>query len=105
VCRQGDTVARRIPKKQREETLAIGLLLVSARMTIAKITGPGLAALSVSVALLWGCVIAERALVRRSALEQARVLHEIRLLRERHAEPAADPQPHFFRPRRRSAAG
>ena len=71
-------------------------------MTIAKITVPGLAALGVSVAMLWGCLIAERTLVRRAVLEQARVLHEIELLRQKQrAEPVADPLPRI--PRRRNA--
>jgi hypothetical protein len=61
-------------------------------MSIAKITGPGLAAIAVSVALLWGSVIGERVMVRRALTERAQVLREIERLKHRqHSEPASLP--------------
>lgn len=73
-------------------------------MTIAKITGPGLAALAVSVSLLWGCLITERTLTQRAWREQARVLHELELLRQRQrSEPVAIPEHHFSHPHRPAA--
>lgn len=70
-------------------------------MTIAKITGPGLAALAVSVSLLWGCLIAERTLTQRAWREQARVLHELQIMRQRqHDQPVAIPQFRRSYPRR-----
>jgi hypothetical protein len=63
-------------------------------MAIAKITGPGLAAIGVSVALLWGSVIVERVMVRRAVTERAQVLREIeRLQRRQRSEPASLPSP------------
>ena len=61
-------------------------------MTIAKITGPGLAAISAAVALLWGCVISERAIVRRTLIERAIVMRDMqRLQRRRTSEPVSLP--------------
>ena len=63
-------------------------------MTIARITAPGLAAMGVSVALLWSCLIGERVLLRNAAGQQARVLHEINLLRQKQrSEPVSAPGP------------
>lgn len=70
-------------------------------MEIWKITGPGLAAIAVSVALLWGSVIGERLMVRRAVTERAQVLREIeRLQRRQRSEPASLPSlrnPHRVR--------
>lgn len=70
-------------------------------MTIAKITGPGLAAITVSVALLWVCVIGERAIVRRALLERALVVRDLQKLQRRRAtEPVSLPShrtPHRIR--------
>ena len=64
------------------------------QVTVAKITTPGLAALGVSVALLWSCFIGEQVLLRNAAHEQTRVLYEIKLLRERQrSQPASMPVP------------
>ena len=49
-------------------------------MSIAKITGPGLAAIAVSVALLWGCLIGERVMVRRASTERALVMRDLQRL-------------------------
>ncbi len=60
-------------------------------MPIAKITGQGLAALACSVALLWGCLIADGVLERRAAAERAQVLHELQRLRNTRPDPAPVP--------------
>jgi len=52
---------------------------------IAKITGQGLAAIALLVALLWGCLIAERRIVRQANAGRDRALQELRLLRSRAA--------------------
>ncbi len=63
-------------------------------MPIAKITGQGLAAMTLSVALLWGCVIADGVLERRATDERARVLYELRLMqRSTRPEPVSVPLP------------
>jgi hypothetical protein len=73
-------------------------------MAIAKITGPGLAAISLSVALLWGCFLGEQWMVRRSQHESTRYLYELRLLqRRRNLEPASVPAPRPLRPVRPTA--
>ena len=70
-------------------------------MTIAKITMPGLTAMGLSVAFLWGCLIGEHVLVQRAARQQAGALHDIRLLRQRlRAEPARAPVPRLPHPYR-----
>jgi hypothetical protein len=66
-------------------------------MPIAKITGPGLAAIGISVALLWGCVIGQRMMVERAFTERARVMHDVQLLpRKQPPEPVSSPlkRPH-----------
>ena len=68
-------------------------------MTIAKITTPGLTAMGLTVAVLWGCLICERILVRNAAQDQALVLREINLLRQRQrSEPTSIPLQHPQRP-------
>ena len=59
-------------------------------MPIAKITGQGLSAIALSVALLWACLIGERGLVRQADVKRAQALEEIRRLRRQ-----AEPQPSF----------
>jgi hypothetical protein len=62
-------------------------------VTIARITTPGLAAMGLSVALLWGCLIGEQVLVRQATLERAQALHDIELLRRRQrSEPVSLPR-------------
>lgn len=60
-------------------------------MALAKITGPGLAGIGISVALLWGCVIGERMMVERAFTERARVIQDVERLRRRQAEPVSAP--------------
>jgi hypothetical protein len=59
---------------------------------VARITGQGLAAIALSVGLLWGCVIADRLTMRRAWEERARVLRDIERLRtDRLQVPASVP--------------
>lgn len=63
-------------------------------MAIAKITGPGLAAIGVSVALLWGSVIGERAMVQRDIIQRSQVLREMQRLQHlQRSEPVSLPSP------------
>lgn len=52
-------------------------------MPLAKITGQGLRAIAVSVALLWLCIIGEHILLRHAVAQRARVLREIEQLQRR----------------------
>lgn len=61
-------------------------------MPIVKITGQGLSAIALSVALLWGCWAQERAVTRRAFAERARVLHDLRQMQR--SNPASAPRPH-----------
>jgi len=64
-------------------------------MPIAKITGQGLAAIGVSVALLWGCVIGQRSMLREAYSERVRVMREVQLLHLRQQPvPVSLPAPH-----------
>jgi len=72
-------------------------------MTIAKITRSGLAGMTVSVALLWGCLIGERYVVRRAGIERARALYNMERLRRgrlpgRFPEPVSAPGPRLPHP-------
>jgi hypothetical protein len=61
-------------------------------MAIAKITREGLVAIGVLVAILWGCILAERILTRNTTMETYRVMRQIRYLKfKRHIEPASRP--------------
>lgn len=63
-------------------------------MAIAKISGAGLSAIAVSVALLWGCLISERVIVRQANLEMSQTLREVRLMRLRRvSQPVSVPLP------------
>jgi hypothetical protein len=53
-------------------------------MPIVKITGQGLSAIALSVALLWGCWMEEQAILRRDHAERARVLRDLQLLQRSH---------------------
>ncbi|SPE37863.1 conserved hypothetical protein [Candidatus Sulfopaludibacter sp. SbA3] len=64
-------------------------------MPIVKITGQGIAAIALSVALLWGCWITTRITMRQSLLERARVMRELeRLQRKQQPQPVSTPHPH-----------
>jgi hypothetical protein len=61
-------------------------------MAIAKITREGLVSIAVLVALLWGCILAERILTHHTTMETYRVLRQIRYLKfKRNIEPASRP--------------
>ena len=66
-------------------------------MPIAKITGQGLAAIAVSVALLWSCLIGERVMVRRASAERTLVMRDLQRMQRTHlkrnhrSEPVSSP--------------
>ena len=63
-------------------------------MALAKITRSGLVTIAILVAMLWGCVFAERILTHKSKIETYRALREMRYLKfKRHVEPASRPLP------------
>ena len=61
-------------------------------VALAQITKPGLAAISVAVALLWGTVIGQRMLMREALLDRARILRQV-VRPVRRSEPVIDPVP------------
>lgn len=64
-------------------------------MPVVKITGQGIAAIALSVALLWACWISTRITMERSLVERARVLRELeRLQRKQRPEPVSVPLRH-----------
>ena len=70
-------------------------------MPIAKITGQGLAAIALSVGLLWTCFIAERVIVRHATAQRALLMRELYQLQRNHrAEPVSAPAPRTPRPGR-----
>ena len=70
-------------------------------MPIAKITGQGLAAIALSVALLWACFIGERLLVRQSLDQRAQLMRELhQMQRDRRAQPVSAPTLRGPRPTR-----
>ncbi len=74
-------------------------------MPIARITGPGLAAIAGSVALLWVCIIGEQVQRRDAFQERERVVREVRLLRHQpRSVPVSTPSP-FQHHRPHVAAG
>ena len=61
-------------------------------MPIAKITGRGLAAIAVSVGLLWSCFVGERLILKRSYAKRAQVFRELRQMQlMQHTQPASTP--------------
>jgi len=63
-------------------------------MPIAKITGQGLAAIALSVALLWGIFIGERVLVRQTLEQRTLVMRELQEMQRGHrTEPVSTPVP------------
>jgi len=68
-------------------------------MPVVKITGQGLSAIALLVALLWYCFLTERATVRHAAAGCAQALEEIHRLRRRVApQPVSVPLPHLAVP-------
>jgi hypothetical protein len=72
-------------------------------MPIAKITEQGLAAIALSVALLWGCVLGEHALMRQALRERAQVMRQL-VRTPRRSLPVSAPSP-LVRHRVRPTAG
>jgi hypothetical protein len=70
----------------------VNQLLYRRPMAIAKITREGLVCIAVLVAILWGCILAERILTRRTSMETYRVMRQIRYMKfKRQIEPASRP--------------
>ncbi|MGO9259947.1 MAG: hypothetical protein ACLQU1_27090 [Bryobacteraceae bacterium] len=69
-------------------------------MPIAKITEQGLVAIALSVALLWGCVLGEHAMMRQALRERAQVMRQVVRAPQR-TQPVLGPSPlvrHRIRP-------
>lgn len=63
-------------------------------MPIAKITGQGLAAIALSVALLWACFVGERLILNRTYAKRAQVIRELRQMQNLHrTQPVSTPLP------------
>jgi hypothetical protein len=61
-------------------------------MPLMKITGPGLLAIAVLTAALWGCLLLERVTVSHARANAYRALSEIRALQlKKHLAPAVSP--------------
>ena len=74
-------------------------------MPVAKITGQGLSAIALSVALLWGFLIVERNVSRRAYAGRMQALEQIRRLRQRTPrQPVSAPIPQV-NPHSRPALG
>jgi hypothetical protein len=70
-------------------------------MPIARITGQGLAAISLSVALLWACFIGERLVVRQTLARRSQVMRELhQMQRDHRTEPVSAPVPRGPHPTR-----
>ena len=55
------------------------------------ITTNGLKIIGLLVAILWGCVMMERALLREARVERAHVMQQLRRLKDMPASPASAP--------------
>jgi hypothetical protein len=63
-------------------------------MPIAKITGEGLAAIALSVGLLWSCFVGERLILNRSYAHRTQVMRDLRQMQLRNrTQPASTPMP------------
>jgi hypothetical protein len=61
-------------------------------MPIARITGQGLAIISLAVAILWACFIGERMIVHQAYTQRAQVMRELQQLqRLRRIQPVSVP--------------
>ncbi len=57
-----------------------------------RITGSGLAAITILTGILWGCIVIEQRTLTRARAEGERALEEIRVLQlKKHIVPAAAP--------------
>jgi hypothetical protein len=67
-------------------------------MPLLKITAQGLSAIGLSVALLWTCLFAEHVIVKRTELENTRILRDLELLqRKTRPVPVSVPVPRHRR--------
>lgn len=65
-------------------------------MNVSRITGHGLTAMALSVALLWSCLVGERLILQHANEQEARALREIQHLRLRfQSRPASSPRDPF----------
>jgi hypothetical protein len=62
-------------------------------MAVTGISNRGLATIAVLVSILWGCIFAERAIVRRAYEETQEVLHSRPEIPVRAHPPRQNPQP------------
>jgi hypothetical protein len=70
-------------------------------MPIVRITGQGLAAIALSVAVLWACFIGERLMVRDAVAQRANLMRELQQMqREHRTEPVSAPAPRGPQPAR-----
>lgn len=69
-------------------------------MPLLRISSAGLASIAFLVAMLWGCILTEKAIVREARRETGRVLRDLREMRE-----GAKPIPVSAPPVRRSERG
>jgi hypothetical protein len=61
-------------------------------MPIAKITGHGLLAIALAVAVLWACFVGERLILKRSHARRAQVMRDLRQMQlQRRTVPASSP--------------
>jgi hypothetical protein len=72
-------------------------------MAVVGITRQGLAAMAVAVALLWGCLLGERMIVRQASVEMTRALRNMQVLRDRRELPVSTPIIRIPRPLRPTA--
>lgn len=74
-------------------------------MPIVKITGQGLSAIALSVALLWACWMQEQRVTRQASAERVRVLRDLQNLQRVAPKPAWVPFPNVPPPAVRTSAG
>jgi hypothetical protein len=61
-------------------------------MALAQITRHGLVSIAILVAILWGCILTERRILRHAKMDTYRALRDLRYLRfKRHVEPVVQP--------------
>jgi hypothetical protein len=73
-------------------------------MPIVKITGEGLAAIALSVGLLWSCFVGERLILNRSYACRSQVMRDLRQMQlQRRTQPVSTPMP--VRPRSSPTVG
>lgn len=98
-------------KRLRRKTNHLGTNIAGRKyMAITKITGHGLATITVLVAILWGSLFLERTIIRRAQIQHYRALRDIRTMQLRKGiQPASTPTqpstPGYSTGSRRSAIG